>query len=68
MDAGLLGRTGPWVERSHNLKIMSKRYQLIRERVRTPSGGLIEAFRMALVEFSCLGEQRFELDGYPYDF
>ena len=45
---------------------MSKRYQFVRERIVSPEGGFMEAFRMAIVDFTNLGERRFDLAGYPH--
>jgi hypothetical protein len=45
---------------------MSKRYQVVRDKIWRSEGGFIEAFRMAIVEFTNLGERRFDLDGYPH--
>ena len=45
---------------------MAKRYQIVRDRMPNRDGGFIEAFRLALIEFSCLGERRFDISGYPY--
>lgn len=47
--------------------VMSKKYQLVRERVQSPESGFVEAIRVALVEFACLGERRFDITGYPYE-
>jgi hypothetical protein len=46
---------------------MAKKYELVRDRMPTPGGGFVEAFRMAIVEFSCLGERHFDLTGYPHE-
>jgi hypothetical protein len=46
---------------------MTKKYEEIRVRVPLPGGGFAEALRMAIVEFSCLGERRFDIGGYPYE-
>ena len=47
---------------------MTKRYQLVKVRHHDPSGvGFIDAFRMALVEFGCLGERHFDVSGYPHE-
>ena len=46
---------------------MSKRYQLVRELFPLANGNFIEAFRLALVEFTSLGMQKFDIAGYPYD-
>lgn len=45
---------------------MTKKYQIVRDKIPTASGGFVEALRMALVEFSCLGETRFDISGYPH--
>lgn len=46
---------------------MAKKYEIVRDRVPVPGGGFIEAFRMALIEFSCFGERRFDIAGYPHE-
>jgi hypothetical protein len=46
---------------------MSKRYILIRDRIPTPVGGFIEAFRMAMVELTSMGERHLDLTGYPHE-
>jgi hypothetical protein len=46
---------------------MSRRYQVVRDRIVRPGGSFVEAFRMAIVEFTNLGERRFDLAGYPHD-
>jgi hypothetical protein len=47
---------------------MSKKYELVRDRIPLPRGGFIEAFRMALVDLSCFGEgRRMDLTGYPHE-
>lgn len=49
-------------------KTMTKRYQIIRQKMPSPTGtGFIEALRVAIVEFSCLGERRFDVSGYPHE-
>jgi hypothetical protein len=45
---------------------MVKKYQVLRERIPTSEGGFVEALRVALVEFACLGERRFDISGYPH--
>lgn len=45
---------------------MSKKYQVVSDRVRTPEGGFISSIRMALVEFTCLGERRYDIAAYPH--
>ena len=45
---------------------MAMKYEVVRDRVPTVGGGFVEAFRMALVEFSCLGERRLDIAGYPH--
>lgn len=54
------------LSRSASGKKMSKQYQVIKDRVPRPGGGFVEAFRMAIVEFTCLGERQFDVAGYPY--
>ena len=46
---------------------MSKRYELVKELLPRAGGGFAEAFRMAIVEFSSLGMEKFDIAGYPYD-
>ena len=46
---------------------MAKRYQILRDLVPTRHGGFVERLRIALVEFGCFGERRFDVAGYPYD-
>ena len=45
---------------------MSKRYQVVRDKIRQSEGTFIEALRIAPVEFTCLGERRFDVAGYPH--
>lgn len=46
---------------------MSKKYQVVKDRIPIAGGGFVEAFRMALVEFSCFGENHLDLSGYPHE-
>ena len=46
---------------------MSKRYQIVRDKIVKPGGDIVDAFRMAIVEFTSLGERRFDLTGYPHE-
>lgn len=46
---------------------MSKRYELIWDKVPVSGGGFIRAVRMALVDMSCFGERHLDLAGYPHD-
>jgi hypothetical protein len=46
---------------------MTKKYQLVRDRIAVPGGGFVEALRMALIDLSCLGESHLDLTGYPHD-
>lgn len=46
---------------------MTKKYIVVRDRIPSPLGGFIEAFRMALVEFTNMGERHFDLTGYPHN-
>lgn len=46
---------------------MSKTYQVVRDRIPRVGGGFVEAFRMALVDFSCFGERHLDLTGYPHE-
>lgn len=46
---------------------MSKRYQVLKRRLPRTGGGFVEAFVMGIAEYSCLGEQNFDLSGYPYE-
>ena len=54
-------------KRWFSVEPMAKRYQVIRDRLPVPGGGFKEAFRMALIEFTCLGERRFDISGYPHE-
>lgn len=62
------GQASPWLPQSSPyVDDMTKRYQLVADRVPNPSGaGFFETLKMAVVEFSCLGETRFDLSGYPH--
>jgi hypothetical protein len=47
---------------------MSKRYEVVRDKIPLPGGGFVEALRMALVDLSCFGEgNRLDLTGYPHE-
>jgi hypothetical protein len=46
---------------------MAKRYQIARTRAPLRGGGFADAFRLSIVEFSCLGERHFDVTGYPYE-
>jgi hypothetical protein len=46
---------------------MSKKYEIVRDKMPVPGGGFIEAFRMALVDLSCFGERHLDLTGYPQE-
>jgi hypothetical protein len=47
---------------------MSKKYELVRDKIPLPGGGFFEAFRMALVDISCFGEgHRLDITGYPHE-
>jgi hypothetical protein len=43
------------------------KYELVRDKLPLPGGGFAEAFRMALIEFSCLGGRHLDLTGYPHE-
>jgi hypothetical protein len=45
---------------------MTKKYQEVHDWVLLPEGGVMQVVRIAIVEFACLGEQRFDIAGYPY--
>lgn len=47
--------------------IMGKKYQYYRDRTPMPGGGFMEAIRIALVEFSCMGERCYDAAGYPHE-
>ena len=47
--------------------LMSKKYQVIQEVTRNSDSGFLAAIRVALVDFTCMGERRFDLAGYPYE-
>lgn len=55
------------VHGNFELSNMSQRYQIARDRIVRPGGSFIDAFRMAIVEFTSLGERRFDIAGYPHD-
>lgn len=59
----------PWLlPRSGAFHIMSKKYELVLDKIALPGGGFVEAFRMALVDLSCFGEgRRLDLAGYPHE-
>ena len=46
---------------------MSKKYEIVRDKVPLPGGGFIEAVRMALIDLSCFGERHLDLTGYPHE-
>jgi hypothetical protein len=47
---------------------MTKKYELVLDRISLPGGGFVEAFRMALLDLSCFGEgRRLDLTGYPHE-
>jgi hypothetical protein len=47
---------------------MSRKYELVRDKIALPGGGFVEAIRMALVDLSCFGEgRRLDLTGYPHE-
>ena len=47
---------------------MSRKYELVRDKIALPGGGFVEAVRMALVDLSCFGEgRRLDLTGYPHE-
>ena len=46
---------------------MSRKYELVRYSLPKLGAGFFDAFRMAIVEMTCLGERRFDLSGYPYE-
>ena len=46
---------------------MAKKYEVVLDRVPVAGGGFVEAFRMALVDLSCFGEQHLDLSGYPHE-
>lgn len=48
-------------------RAMSKKYEVVSEKVLSPTGRIVEAFRVAIVEMTCLGERRFDLSGYPHE-
>jgi hypothetical protein len=46
---------------------MSKKYEIVRDKMPVPGGGFIEAFRIALVDLCCFGERHLDLTGYPHE-
>jgi len=47
---------------------MSKKYEVVRDRIPLPGGGFVEAVRMALLDLSCFGDgRRLDLTGYPHE-
>lgn len=46
---------------------MSKKYEIVHDKIPVAGGGFIEAFRMALVDLSCFGERHLDLAGYPHE-
>jgi hypothetical protein len=45
---------------------MAKKYQMLRKKIPIPGGGFVESFVLGIAEYSCLGEQHFDLAGYPH--
>jgi hypothetical protein len=57
----------PSIKRQRNgASLMTKRYKLLPKLIPMAGGKFIQAFEMGLVEFSCLGETRFDIAGYPH--
>lgn len=47
---------------------MSRKYQVVRDRIPLPGGGFVEAVRLALLDMSCFGDTgRLDLTGYPHE-
>lgn len=47
---------------------MSKKYEVVRDKIPLPGGVFVEALRMALVDLSCFGEgNRLDQTGYPHE-
>ncbi len=47
--------------------VMSAKYEIVQEKVAVAGGGFMKAFRIAIVEMTCMGERRFDVAGYPYE-
>lgn len=45
---------------------MTKKYAIIRTKIRKPTGGFLEALELGLVDLNCWGEQYYDAAGYPY--
>lgn len=56
--------SGDW--RNNLATEMSKHYRAVKKRLKSPTGGIVEAIEIAIVEFTCLGEKHYDLQGYPY--
>ena len=65
LRSGAVSETWPWLRSCAS--DMSKKYEEVRVKIPLPGGGFAHALRMAIVEFSCLGERRFDIAGYPYE-
>ena len=47
---------------------MSKRYELVQDKLPLPRSGFVRAFQMALIDLSCFGEGRvMDVAGYPHE-
>lgn len=47
---------------------MTKKYVQVQDKIPLPSGGFVEAVRMALIDLSCFGEgEHLDLTGYPHE-
>jgi len=69
LSAGGLGAVESWFRRHRHefFETMSKRYEYVRGKIPNPHGvGFVDAVRIAIVEFSCLGERRLDIAGYPH--
>ena len=64
-DRLLVTESNNWYP-TNSVRDMSKRYQIVRDLVPTREGGFVHAIRVAIVEFACMGERRFDISGYPH--
>jgi len=58
----------PWVGLQGCAFEMPKKYTIVRDKIPLPSGGFVEAFRMAVTDLSCFGDgRRLDLTGYSHE-
>ena len=65
-----VSRNDTWISSSLTLfgdTVMSKRYALLKSKIPAIGGGFVEYFRMGLADIGSLGDQYFDLAGYPYE-